>query len=360
MCHVHRASVSSMLAPPALMQPEPKLRLVGSQGMPAKAMASVALLLLLCADPASAPPPKKGLIKWPDDAGPRPDWADRPGRNPRYEGRGFPSEKARKLKRKEERAALEAEALALLDEALQAADMFSRMAANAEAGGWGPVFQAVMDAFQAQEDDPWHLLHNRILRQFIAAGEAARGACEGGACEGEPASASAGAASSSDAAATPAAAAPQEDLVTEVIEGLNDWERGRRLAENFAKARADFEAGLRVPDGHAEMRRLWEDSSPASLSPAVPSQAAMADLLELQQHTQPTPPASSGAQPSQPAEAPPSSGPKKRKEVKTLAKREPSESEAAAPYDRQSSNASARPSEVSKRSKAWRSRSAPN
>ena len=352
MCHVHCASVSSMLAPPALMQLEPKLRLVGSQSMPAKAMATVALLLLLCADPASAPPPKKGLFRWPPDDGPRPDWADQPGRNPRYQSRGVASEKARKSKRAEQRTALEKEALAVLEEALQSADMFSRMAATAEAAGWMPVLQAVMDALNAHEDNPWRQLHSSILRQLIAAGEAARGACEGGACEGEPASGSAGAASSSDAAATPAAAAPQ--VVQEVIQDMADWDRGRRIAEGHARAQADFQAGLPVgsESDRARMLRVWEGSA----SPAMPSQAAPAAtlqqqqrwLLELQQQEQPSPPASL-----------PSSGPKKRKEVKTEVKLE---SEASATYNSRSSSAGnlVAPSEVSKRSKAWRSRSSPN
>ena len=184
-------------------------------------MAAVALLLLLCADPAVAPAPSKAppplpdpRQQWPPDSGPRPAWADVPGRNTRYDTRGFKSEKARKEKRGHKRAALEADALSVTWEALQSADMFSTMAADAAAAGWMPILETVVDAINADEADPWRHLNNAVLRQLIAAGLAARDT-------GGPASATAEGASTAAATAAAAAAAPAEgDMPAQVIEGM--------------------------------------------------------------------------------------------------------------------------------------------
>jgi len=352
-------------------------------------MAAVALLLLLCAAPGSAPAPSKAppplpdpRQRWPPDAGPRPPWADRPGRNPRLDNRGWRSDQDRKKKRADEREAIEAAALAAIHDAILSDDIFSIMAADAEAAGWGPILEVVVEAVNANDADPWRQLSTAVLRQIIAAAAAARDT-------GGPASKAAEVAATFAAtAAAASAASANRDLSDEVIQSMSDWHRGRSISGVFHDGRVLENAGMHStshstdwqtciaaaitasgPDiGTASASGPDSGTGPATASAsasAEPSQASpsMQALLELQADsgTGTATACKSSVQPPWRA-----SSSKRRKEVgltETVVKKE---SEAEATYSRTSDAASSsgtnllKPSAVAGRSKTWRKGRPPN
>ena len=260
-------------------------------------MAALATLLLFlfaasatapsASSPNVPPPTPDPRVNWPPDAGPRPAWADVPGRNPRYNTRGFHSEKARKAKRADERAALEASATVAVASANGNTAMAELMVADADANGWGSSLEIACAVHASGEplveDTHWGVISNVHLRQIIASAAAAQATLNSVSVTAEVA------ATFAATAAAAASASAQRDLPAEVIAAAAAWHKGRGAsASQQCSEYLDADCGTATASGNASGSASGSASASASASASGPaiqpleSAAALRALEELQ------------------------------------------------------------------------------